>query len=191
MKNTGVTLLEILIVVVVLGILAGIAVAKFSSASEMAREATRQSDRMTLSNQLELYRIQHGDTYPWEFDEVGEDLDQMIAQLTKRTNRYGELMPDGGDSRKFRCGPYLDKFPTYLFARKDTPVEDVTFDDVISFEEEVSYSYSSNSQQAAPPPPSMDSAPAPAPPSSGGSSTTSSSGPGGGRGSGGGRGTLR
>jgi len=135
MKKTGFTLVEILIVVIILGILASIAVAKFCWASEMAREATAKADLTTLSKQLEFYRIQHGDSYPWEIDEVGEDLSLVIEQLTQRTNAYGDVMPEGGNPRQYKYGPYLNKFPTYLFARGNSPDAEVTFDDVICFDD--------------------------------------------------------
>ena len=149
--RTGFTLLEIMVVVIILGILAGIVMAWFASASADAREAARQTDLATLDRQLELYRVQHGDMYPWEWDDVGEDLDLVIAQLTRRTNAYGDVMPDGGNPRQFKYGPYVDKFPTYLFARDRKSEADVSFDDVICFSgesDEPSYSHSDSSSDS-------------------------------------------
>jgi len=184
MKRTGFTLLEILIAVAVLLILAGIVTAWVGSASASAREAARQNDLAVLDRQLELYRVQHGDTYPWEWEEIGEDLGLVIAQLLQRTNEYGEVMPEGGNPRQFRYGPYLNKFPAYLFAKGNKSESDLVFDDVICFddgpgyEEETSYSYSSSSMspQMSPPPPPSDSPSSPSSSDSSSSSNSSSSG---------------
>jgi len=139
MKKKGFTLFEILVVVIVLGLLASIAVAKYCWAAEMARDVTARVDMTTLSNQLEFYRIQHGDFYPWEVADVGEDLDLVIEQLTQRTNQYGDVMPEGGNPKQYRYGPYLDKFPTYLFS--NSPGGEVTFDDVICYDDEPEHAY--------------------------------------------------
>ncbi len=58
------TLIEILIVVVILGILAAIVIPQFSNASTEASEASLRSQLQTIRSQLELYRVQNGDTYP-------------------------------------------------------------------------------------------------------------------------------
>ncbi len=55
-NNKGFTLIEILIVTVVLGLLASIAIPKFSSARENAFVATVVSDLRNLSSQMELYQ---------------------------------------------------------------------------------------------------------------------------------------
>ena len=179
MKNTGITLLEILIVVVILGILAGIVTAKVSWAAAEARDAVRAQDLATLDRQLEYYRVQHGDTYPWEWEDVGEDLMLVIEQLLSRTNEYGEVMPVGGNPRKYKYGPYLDKFPSYLFVKGGSPGDTPSFDDVVCFDYEPDLDYG-----AAPPPPMMGDSPSSG--GGGGSSTTSSAG-----GAGSGRGRLR
>lgn len=58
------TLIEILIVVVILGILAAIVIPQFSDASTQANNANLRSQLQTLRGQLELYKVQHADTYP-------------------------------------------------------------------------------------------------------------------------------
>jgi len=65
-RNTrkGFTLVEILIVVIILGILAAIVIPQFTNASQNARESSLQSILQTLRSQIELYKLQHGDTLP-------------------------------------------------------------------------------------------------------------------------------
>jgi len=145
MKRKGFTLLEILVVVVILGILAGVATAWVGTTVADAKEATRQSDLITLERQLELYRVQHGDTYPWEWEDIGEDIDLVIEQLLQRTNEYGEVMPADGNPRQYKYGPYLDKFPMSAFAQGDKSDGVITFGDVFTFEpEDSSNGYSSS-----------------------------------------------
>lgn len=63
-KPHGFTLVEILIVVIILGILAAIVIPQFTSASQNARVSGTLSTLQTLRNQIQLYKIQHGDTLP-------------------------------------------------------------------------------------------------------------------------------
>ncbi len=60
----GFTLVEILIVVIILGILAAIVIPQFTNASQNARESSLQSTLQTLRGQIQLYKLQHGDTLP-------------------------------------------------------------------------------------------------------------------------------
>lgn len=116
MKNKGFTLVEILIVVIILGILAAIVIPQFTEASNDARESALQSDLQTARSQLELFKVQHLENYPWQITAVGEDSTKVIAQLTSRTNAAGEVMPaSGADAADYPYGPYLQKFPTNSF----------------------------------------------------------------------------
>jgi prepilin-type N-terminal cleavage/methylation domain-containing protein len=60
--NKGFTLIELLIVVVIIGILAAIAIPKFSSTREKAYISAMKSDLRNLSNQQELY---YADNYTY------------------------------------------------------------------------------------------------------------------------------
>jgi len=62
--KSGFTLVEILIVVIILGILAAIVIPQFTNASQNARESSLQSTLQTLRSQIQLYKLQHGDSLP-------------------------------------------------------------------------------------------------------------------------------
>ncbi|MCK5001102.1 MAG: prepilin-type N-terminal cleavage/methylation domain-containing protein [Anaerohalosphaera sp.] len=63
-RNSGFTLVEILIVVVILGILAAIVIPQFSNASSEAKVANCKSNLQTLRSQIALFKIKNGDTPP-------------------------------------------------------------------------------------------------------------------------------
>jgi general secretion pathway protein G len=63
-SKSGFTLVEILIVVIILGILAAIVIPQFTNASQDARKSSLTSQLQTLRSQIELYKLQHGDTLP-------------------------------------------------------------------------------------------------------------------------------
>ena len=113
MRHAGFTLLEILIVVIILGILSAIVVPRFTSASESAKEAMLKKDLQTLRSQCNLYRVQHGDRYPWE---IMEDATFVAVQLLYRTDEQGDIDPGDG-SGDYKYGPYLERIPENPFVR--------------------------------------------------------------------------
>jgi prepilin-type N-terminal cleavage/methylation domain-containing protein len=64
-NNKGFTLIELLIVVVIIGILAAIAIPKFSATREKAYRSTMQADLRNLATQQELY---YSDYYTYSTD---------------------------------------------------------------------------------------------------------------------------
>ncbi len=92
----GFTLVEILIVVVILGILAAIVIPQFTNASTEAKESSLAADLQTLRSQLELYKIQHGDSLP-------------------RTDSFANFETDMTTQGADGYGPYMGKIPTNAF----------------------------------------------------------------------------
>jgi prepilin-type N-terminal cleavage/methylation domain-containing protein len=83
--NKGFTLIELLIVVVIIGILAAIAIPKFSATREKAYFAAMKSDLKNLASQQEIY---YSDTYLYSNDRLdlgfvnSDGVNVAIAQAT-------------------------------------------------------------------------------------------------------------
>jgi prepilin-type N-terminal cleavage/methylation domain-containing protein len=67
----GFTLIELLIVVIIIAILAAIAIPQFSNSSGDAQEAALDANLATMRSAIELYRVQHGNSYPTAKPAVG------------------------------------------------------------------------------------------------------------------------
>lgn len=66
-RQAGFTLIEILLVVVIIGILAGIGIPAITGKSEKAKIAQAQSNIITISSGLQMYEMNNGD-YPSSLD---------------------------------------------------------------------------------------------------------------------------
>src|SRR5262245_23320624 len=89
----GFTLVEILIVVIILGILAAIVIPQFTNASQDARKSSLTSLLQTMRSQIELYKLQHGDSLP---DLVTGGWDTLVQSSVYNSTT---------------CGPYLQQVP--------------------------------------------------------------------------------
>src|SRR3954463_14664633 len=96
-SNKGFTLVEILIVVIILGILAAIVIPQFTNASQDARKSSLSSQLQTLRSQIELYKMQHKDTFP-----TATGLAAAAWDWTKITGKTTVAGAAGGT-----LGPYL------------------------------------------------------------------------------------
>ena len=114
-RKSGFTLVEILIVVIILGILAAVVIPQFSDASDDTRGASVMTNLKTIRSQLQLYKAQHNETWPTDFD-------TMMTSFTD---------VDGNDNATqttvFRFGPYLLRTPSnpYTGVTTVTTVNDV------------------------------------------------------------------
>ena len=63
-KQSGFTIVELLIVIVVIGILAALVITTFSGVQQKARDTKRQTDIRALYSMLEAFYAQNGGGYP-------------------------------------------------------------------------------------------------------------------------------
>lgn len=118
-RRAGFTLVEILIVVLILGIIAAIALPRFSNASATARASMMADDLRIMRQQAEIYRGQHlgrAAGYPPGGGDPTEA--QFIAHMTLASNQIGESAP--ADTPGFRFGPYLREIPVNPVNGKDS-----------------------------------------------------------------------
>jgi general secretion pathway protein G len=93
--SRGFTLIEVLVVVVILGILAGLIVPRIMDAPDKARVTAAKSDVQSIMSALKMYRLDNG-TYP--------SSEQGLQALVKK--------PEIGDiPRNYKPGGYLEHLP--------------------------------------------------------------------------------
>jgi general secretion pathway protein G len=105
-RQSGFTIIEILIVVTILAILAMIVVPQWTRASSDARQSQLDCDLRTVRAQIAIYQAQHAGRTP-DLDQQGKpDTDNFVARLMGKTDSLGKLDKDGA------LGPYLVVWPT-------------------------------------------------------------------------------
>lgn len=112
-RQSGFTLVELLIVVIILAILAAIVVPQFGSSTEDAQASTLKADLAQMRSAVELYYHQHNSRYPGETKETDGTATTTAAeaeaafppQLTQYTDINGQA--SGTKSATFKFGPYL------------------------------------------------------------------------------------
>lgn len=105
-RTSGFTLVELLIVVVILGILAAVAIPQFNNSTEEARASSLQSNLAILRNSLEFYRTNHLGKYPGYPVGGGTPTEALtINQLTLSSKADGSTAAVG--TAGFDYGPYI------------------------------------------------------------------------------------
>ena len=102
-NKAGFTLIEILIVVIILGILAGIVIPQFSNATTSSKTGSVQTTAQTLRGAVQLYYYQHNDTLP----PAATFWTAMMSQTDANGAAY-----NAGTSTTGPFGPYVQSIPS-------------------------------------------------------------------------------
>lgn len=107
LKNRAFTLVELLIVVVVLGILAGIVLPSFSSSTEDTKVSATVQNVQTIRAALDFYKVQHNDKYPgYPSTGTGAPTEALfISQMTLASKKDSSTAAIG--TAGYTLGPYL------------------------------------------------------------------------------------
>jgi len=119
----GFTLIELLIVVIIIAILAAIAIPQFSNTSSDAQESAAIANLTSMRSAIELYRVQHNNTYPavktsgggsgctggTAGDGDAGSSEAFVDQLTKYSNATGQTCSVAAAG--YIYGPYLRAIP--------------------------------------------------------------------------------
>jgi len=105
-SESGFTLVELLIVVVILGILAAVAIPQFADSTEEARASNLQSNLAVMRNAIEFYRTNHRGKYPGYPSAGGAPTAaEATNQLTLSSKADGSTAAVG--TAGFDYGPYI------------------------------------------------------------------------------------
>ena len=135
LAQRGFTLVELLIVVIILAILAGIIIPQFTAATDDATQSAYDTNIANIRSAIDLYRQQHQE-YPGAVTSTGAGCPvgstnvagavgepAFLAQLRYYTNAAGVACT--GTDATFRYGPYIkDDLPVNPLAA--TPINTVT-----------------------------------------------------------------
>ena len=108
MKRKGFSLVELVIVIVILGIIAAIAIPRISAGSKNASESALRANLQSVRNAIDWYYGDHNNTYPGEKGDgtnPAKSAGSFVTQLTQYSNAAGAVSPD--KDPLFPYGPYL------------------------------------------------------------------------------------
>ena len=101
-KRGGFSLLELVIVVVILGIIAAIAIPRMSRGSEGAADSALKGNLAVLRNAIDLFIAEH--------DGVVPTLANLPDSLTKNSDKLGTTFKTTRDTTSY-FGPYIRSIP--------------------------------------------------------------------------------
>jgi general secretion pathway protein G len=110
-KQSGFTLIEMLIVVIVLGILAAIVIPQIAVSTEDAKLNTLRTNLNTTRSAVELYYFQHNSIYPAGVLPGTKPVDvttlpeTFVAQLARYTDVDGNI--SNTKDATYKYGPYV------------------------------------------------------------------------------------
>ena len=138
-NRSGFTLVELLIVVIILGVIAAIAIPQFTSSTEDAKLSSLDMTLSEMRNAIEMYYHQHGANYPGAKKHTdgaavataAEAATAFVNQLTLYSSATGVTAVTKDATYKY--GPYIKKsMPSNPYNSLATVVCDITVDDITS-----------------------------------------------------------
>ena len=120
-KARAFTLIEILVVVVLLGILAGVVLPHIANGAISARESALASDLQMLRRYVLIYKAQHKEVAPGypDGDTTQAPTEQVfLDQMMMSSNSSGQTAAAGTPG--FERGPYLMRMPVNPLNNLDT-----------------------------------------------------------------------
>ena len=108
-KQKAFSLVELVIVIIILGVIAAIAIPRISSGSKNAGDAALRANLATLRNAIDWYYGEHNMIFPGaKLDGLGnaaESYEALVSQLTMYSKADGSCSADKNSA--FPFGPYL------------------------------------------------------------------------------------
>lgn len=81
--NAGFTLVELILVTVIIGILAGMVVLNFAGRTEEARIRAAKGDIATYTTAIDLYALDHNDKFPNTLQDLMSGSRQYLKEMNK------------------------------------------------------------------------------------------------------------
>jgi general secretion pathway protein G len=113
-RNSGFTLIEVLIVVVIMAVLAATIIPQFTASTDDAQESAALHNLHAFRTQIQLYRAEHEGAYPTIADDA--DSEPSLPQLYSNTNSGGAI---GTAGPSFPLGPYMVSIPNNPYDNKN------------------------------------------------------------------------
>ena len=106
-------MVELVIVVVIIGIIAAIALPRMSSSASGSAEKALAADLNTMRQAIERYAAEHQHVYPGLHEDGAGGAQRSAAAFVNQLTQYSDVngKTSAGNSSTFLLGPYLRTIP--------------------------------------------------------------------------------